>query len=423
MRLKRWVHETIKSKRLFFGSTTLACLCTFIGFHLYNRSRYYNKRKLFAGCSSPPKMLGIPYFGSLFTILYYKSDFNLTILPKYGPLCGYSIGNGDFICLNDINIGQTVLSHKCCVDRPIATQTLFDNAGITAPFGFGLSNNYWFERRKLLMNSIIATADRKYIEKQIDKLFENYLIPKLIKLSKKDNNDDTHYGCWLSRDDLRFCAFNVIFGAIFGSQYQIKIDSNQFIFINKELKNFVKLFNLALMVNLFPVLSRFSSISHEFANTVNNIYQFSSKYVDLAISKCDINREENKTFFDQIWTSIQTNKFGKYKQIRVDMIKADIWQFILGNIDTLPHNLETALSYCVKYPQLQQDIVNELLQYCIEYTDAKNDILMRKILLENVVNCPKFRAFIHETLRISQTVPRATPRQLSHDCKLEFDSM
>ena len=51
-----------------------------------------------------------------------------------------------------------------------------------------------------------------------------------------------------------------------------------------------------------------------------------------------------------------------------------------------------------------------------EITDGK-----LKIGLKDISNCVKFRAFVHETLRIANAVP-TIPRVLTQDCLLSFDS-
>ena len=74
----------------------------------------------------PPGLFGIPYFGSFFTVAFYQDDYFLSkILPKYGPITMFRIGNTNMISINDATLVQTILEHKASTERPPQLADLF----------------------------------------------------------------------------------------------------------------------------------------------------------------------------------------------------------------------------------------------------------------------------------------------------------
>ena len=109
--VKKWYQSRnsfIKSVAKVAGISTILLIGDRIYRHL---SRKYNKY--------PPGLFGIPYFGSLFTFVYYD-EWNLAvnILPHYGPITMHNMGNTKTITIHDYNIAKTMLESSHCNSRP-----------------------------------------------------------------------------------------------------------------------------------------------------------------------------------------------------------------------------------------------------------------------------------------------------------------
>ena len=177
----------------------------------------------------------------------------------------YSIGKGNFIVLNDINIAQTIFKHNDCIARPPMLTQLFADSKTIVPFGIVTphSSNFYFERRKLLLNSVIAAANREYIETQIDLILRECLFPKLNSLLCISNDginckDKSVRSVWYARDDLLHSTFNVMFGAMFGSKNLILSDNDtNWTIFNGALKTFINTLLIALFKKLFPIIPDF----------------------------------------------------------------------------------------------------------------------------------------------------------------------
>ena len=78
----------------------------------------------------PNGLIGIPYFGSLFTMGYYGSKFNSDILPSYGDICSYDVGKQEFIVLNNVRLVHSVFASEYCVNRPQMLANIFFNSNL-----------------------------------------------------------------------------------------------------------------------------------------------------------------------------------------------------------------------------------------------------------------------------------------------------
>ena len=83
------------------------------------------------------------------------------------------------------------------------------------------------------------------------------------------------------------------------------------------------------------------------------------------------------------------------------------------------------LNLC-KYQELQNDLYTELSQFANKDDESSNESSNGKLSIDLETiwkNCIKLRAFVHETLRISNSTARGLPRSLTTDCIISFKGL
>ena len=206
-KLLRWYNSRNKAAKYFliasagYGSTLAAHWIT---------TYFYRKYKQF-----PPGLLGIPYFGSLFTLIFYHNEaFNDNLLPKYGPITMYTIGKTKFVSINDINLVKSIFNSPHCCNRPTMLKNVFndiktvdktctgkdkdkDQQEIFYACSYAFGGKHWQQRRKLQFNAINKISDTKLIESQLNILLNKYLINQTISncIIEKKNGITFHTVC------------------------------------------------------------------------------------------------------------------------------------------------------------------------------------------------------------------------------------
>ena len=92
-------------------------ICSFgvlIGHNVISRLyRRYGKKYPIA-----PGLIGMPYFGSFFALMLYdQKELNHELLPSYGALTLYKMGQQDIMLINDLNIFKFIMKSDYCVNR------------------------------------------------------------------------------------------------------------------------------------------------------------------------------------------------------------------------------------------------------------------------------------------------------------------
>ena len=107
------------------------------------RSMYHRiYRKI---CKYPPGLFGVPYFGSLFAVAAYGDDkFYTKLLPKYGAITMFQLGNTNMISINDVNLIQTMYNSQYCLKRPQAMTEVCSLNGKLTVSEFGFCNDQWY---------------------------------------------------------------------------------------------------------------------------------------------------------------------------------------------------------------------------------------------------------------------------------------
>ena len=400
----------------------------------------------------PPGLFGVPYFGSLFTLLYYKEDsFYMDLIPSYGPIVMHNIGQINFISLNDINLVKTMFNHKYCLNRCWQTSDLFESfakqdggsaggngscSGMRMGFGkhnqrserigadFAFGNELWSSRRKAMLNAINQIGTNGVIEPQLHHLLNVILYNVL-----EDNLDS-----WYPRLDLRNATFNVIFGALFGEEKQLARTNEQFVQLSYNLHRWIAEMGFAILANLFYVPNIFG-IKTRFDKKIKTGFKkayiatydaMNDRYIKDALLNYDPSRD---SLFDQLYKNVQN-----FHEITRTMFVSDIIVTFSASTDTTGTVLEAAILWLAKYPKLQEEIYQELLQYSRQNTfdrfrdknkskdpNCKQHKEKLEYISSNYSNCVKFRAFINESLRVTCVAPKAIPRRVSKPCILKFN--
>ena len=375
----------------------------------------------------PPPFVGVPYFGSLFTMMYLKQDFVLKYLPQKGPICSYHIGNQTFVTLNDAKLVQAVFKHECSVNRPSKLRS----GASTNHLAFASVDEYWLDRRKLIMNAITRVANRNFMDKQIKYLCQKFVFPNIDQLQGINRGyGETPWRLWYCKDDLHNCSFNMIFGSLFGIKEQLGKNNKIYKLFDDSLTQTTQKFALTF-------LSRILSLP-----IVNNIFQ--SQYAKHEIKQCEIATDyvnkhidafktavqDENTILDEMYqemTNSKSNKYDFYLKDNKKVLIADVMALIGAGIETTALALECSIIYLGKFGEIQESICNELMQHIDNNidnnTNSGNCNFQRHFLaLNKILKCVLFRAFVHETLRMITPSDKGVPHQLTRPCHVSFDS-
>ena len=146
-----------QAKGVFFRHKH-ACFAGSIAIYLLLRIPIMKLHSKIVEDKSPPRLYGIPFFGSLFTMLFMQKEFRLNILPKYGDLVTYNIGNLKFYKIQNIDLCNKVF--QIAQDRPEMFAKLNTMHGYEPAISTVNQDKCWAERRKLLMDSLTLVLDK-----------------------------------------------------------------------------------------------------------------------------------------------------------------------------------------------------------------------------------------------------------------------
>jgi len=89
-----------------------------------------------------------------------------------------------------------------------------------------------------------------------------------------------------------------------------------------------------------------------------------------------------------------------------EMLVGDLASVLLASADSTQSHLEQSITHLCLYPEVQEVVYNELNQVF-----GKNE----EFSLKKINECHKFRAFIHEVVRLTQFIITTVPRYLNKD--------
>lgn len=377
-----WINKQPRERRLlvYSGIGCLVCVSTIflhnIGSHLY---RKYGKKY-----AMPPGMIGIPYFGSLFTamIMYNQEYFNHNILPSYGPLTLFKMGQSYSLVINDCNLYKCFMSSKYCIDRPpLFTCNVYE--------GLAFKNKLWYTRRKMATVMINEMARKNELEKNLMQLLNQHIYPVIN--DKITNNN----GLWSCRKDLRNFGFNFVFRGLLGCNYILDKKNKDYIGISTLIEKLDEKLILNFFFSFFylPFNFKFKLGAQKEMNQVNGIFE---KYF------------KNASKTSNVWVKAK-KEFGKIDE---SILVTDVMGKCFEGEGTVATSMFELMMNLVKYEQLQEEIYQEIFKF-----SDKNG----NIEYDNCIKCIKLCAFINETLRIFVQFQRGMARTLTHDCVCKFD--
>lgn len=168
------------------------------------------------------------------------------------------------------------------------------------------------------------------------------------------------------------------------------------------------------MANLF-----FNQQLSKFIYATNKIYQMVEQDYNNNLANIDKNKEninnnsmdESMTIADcyvKSWQASDTSH--KRLKLNKNMMYGDLGLALGGGMDTTAHTMEVGILLLAKYKPIQDIIYNEIVSKLKEKNETMFD-------LENTYQLPQYRAFIHETLRISCPAPDGLIRTCNKDIR------
>ena len=297
-------------------------------------------------------------------------------------------------------------------------------------------------------------------------------INEINKIGNDDDNkndDDTiNKHLWYPHECTRNAAFNIIYRAMFGKS--LLLDDSKY---NEWYRNTRTIFNnslSALLYNELPlIIAKFLLSKQEqlFTNALKTTMNLTQMDVinRLKHERRDLSKA-GQSLIDFIWqdyynisinhdidnnvnnnngninnSDILTYNFDDLDNITKERIYVDLTALLTGGLDTTGHTTEVGILLLAKYPNIQEIVYNELynvykrkaiqtqshqhrsahsILFSNDYNTQNNktdeDKLNNngiKFSLDKVNQCPQFRAFISETLRIACPLPDGVARTSS----------
>lgn len=254
-------------------------------------------------------------------------------------------------------------------------------------------------------------------------ILNEYIFPKINKIC--DNNE-----LYLTlRFDIQYTIFAMIYSTSFGHCAKLPLQNN------KITKQFLKCNhyqnNIALLLGLFvgmiiPNLKIANFFNHYVFNTFNTTDQLDkivSKWIDnyekqvyLPNKKqqqqkpsnnnndnndnINITKNNSEYYIDEMLNQVYNNKLTKQEMMR------DVLSLFSAGIDTTATTFELGILYLIKYPNIQDDIYNELIEYVKKYN---------KFNLDHRTDLHILRAFVQELLRNIKHAAVSFPRYVDFD--------
>ena len=398
----------------------------------------------------PGGLIGVPYFGSLFTVVSYGKEFNDKLLPQYGPICVHNIGgrSNDIITINDIKLVEAIFKSKYCRNRPVSSQIAAYKGHLAVSFSNDNDKQFWHEKRKLFQKTITTFAKREYFEPNLKKILSKTTFSNLNSLINDNNNNNDNKkkknsNCitWYPKNDVRYIMFNLIFSLLIGDPFNInEKTSNDKIFLDfmAKMDLLVEIFPLKIISGIFPMFGLTSLLMGNIDNKFDHAFQLftnqTKKYCDnynISNNNSDNNNNTNDNNYNTLIEILYKEMSKSDNRIwNKDLMHTEFVNLFVAGIDTTSYNLEMCILYLAKYSNIQNEIRRELINtFGIKNDDYNNntninnmDNILKHVDLSKVNNCVTFRAFIHEVLRIGCAVPRSISHAVTQKCGLSFDS-
>ena len=361
---------------------------------------------------SPPELYGLPFIGSALTMVIWKNNFREVLVPKYGDLVTYSIGNMKFYKINNIDLANQVLSRRLQSTRPSMTSIAYKKANLEPDVV--MVNKDWEYRRKKLMSSLSIVLNSNKLESALCKILKNVTFDNFD--SQLENNDKF---LWYPRKSLHNTTFNVIYLAMFGKM--LALDDPLFDEYNDAVElireNLLGGWMAAKISNkTFKYVSGLTEKEQLFQLGARNLHKLIKNDFQRSTGKTSDNNKDNNgndAVSDGVTSLAQC--YANDESLIIDVIIADLQVVIEAGKDTTGHTSEIGILILAKYPKIEEMVYNELIKVFGERNDDNDDV--SQFSLSKIHELHLFRAFIHEALRIAIPVPDSAPRTCNKDLR------
>ena len=220
---------------------------------------------------------------------------------------------------------------------------------------------------------------------------------------------------WYPKDCLRNAAFNIIYKAMFNKTLDIK--NPKYIEYKENIRNIISNVRLAFFADYLPKFLEkllLPNAASRFQTSISKMFELvRNDYNELLIkidnnnnnNNSNNNNNDNDSLVESIYREYMTENRNKMDKLTQDRLIGDLWGLLLAGMDSTAQSTEKGLLLLAKYPKLQQTVYQELFRVFGSQHDGFS--------LSKIHQCPKFKAFIKESLRIACAAQIGLP----HSCE------
>ena len=225
---------------------------------------------------------------------------------------------------------------------------------------------------------------------------ESEVVPLLNDLEKQNKS-------WYSREINQFLAFNTLYHTLFGEQ----ADRNSAIYkeLIEDSENSFRFTGIDSLLRSFWFL-RYLPIAKKVTNCRNRRNANIKKLIEMRIEKKKNQDDGVETYVDYMHELVEQGKMTFDEEI------ADLYFLFIAATDTTSSTLDFGIALGAKYSDIQQRVRAELL-----------DVMDGLFNLKMIHSCPLFRAFVHETLRISSVAYMGVGHVVQEDKYVKYDGI
>ena len=356
----------------------------------------------------PPQLVGIPFLGSLFTLIIFQESFSLKILPNYGDIVGFNLANVQYYRINNNEILQQILDLALDRHKKFTRVTLMLN--LEPNVAIVNNDRNWLYRRRLLSVNLVSILNKRFVERNILNTLHKITFPKLDSLENGQ--------LWYSRKCIQNVTINSIYLAMFGNADSSNIfDLNnkrglEYLECIHEMANYIL---PALLYDQLPRLIGEPLLGNQFKKydqIFKRLYSMSREDLNSLRS----NNNDHETLVTSVLKTIEQDKSGD--KVNDDVLVGDIVTLFLAGVDTSSHVMEVGILLLAKYPNVQKTVFKQLRAVCDSGSINSNNNNKLEFVLSKVNQCCYLRAFIYEALRLSVSLPNGLPRCSDKDIRI-----
>jgi len=401
--LENWLARFKKVQKNNKILSTIALLAGIGVFYRLYWSLYSKLKKL------PPGPIGLPYFGSFFQITSNPFNFLQELPEKYGPLVYCRIGVRDTVFINDSKLAKDLFPLKPMLNRPYDIDIAFREPGLV---GF-INGSEWIKRRKIIHDFFVVSLTNENVTEITKKTLNDITFPIFDKQIATSSNNEIE----LKIDDISYSTiFNILYIVAFGTVISVN-DENY-----KKCSNFIKKWFTSLtMLNpmqFLPISYYLISAKINLKQKLIELNQDQEEIFGQMIEKRKLQYDPKNCngFIDSLVHFTQTDK-----SYTTEHAILDISVIFSAGIDTTAKALEIAIYCAAMFPNIQEEVYNELLKVAENHDNDNINNNNNKLnnykwySLKSSDKCPKLKAFLHESLRYIPIVPLNLQHSPSED--------